>query len=488
MTKKVMLVLVDSIIPEVLERCVEDKTVPALQFLMERGKYWRDCVTVFPTMTASVDSSLMAGVYPDQHRVPGLIWYDPESREIINYINGWKCVTKLGISKCAENVLVYLNEKHLSKKVTTIFEELAKRGKTSAAVNAMVHRGHKKHRLKLPSLMRLATGFRLDMEVSGPDLMTLGAMVETDLDSRIPSKVRSARNWYGINDTHAVKAAKLILDTDRPDFLFIYLPDNDHEVHKISPDPQQAGKLLIQVDKRIQEILNQFLSWEDALNEYVVIVTGDHGQTKIGVGKEYNIDLDVLLQDFVVLQLGEEVGGQDLVVCNNERMAYIHPLKPELQEWIIDCLSAESRIDVISWKEKGGVRVREGGSGRELFFAPDGPMPDKYGRSWKMEGEERVLDVKVSDDVIHFGDYPDAFSRLYGALYSQDIPLIAVTARPQYEFKSRFYPTHQGGGSHGSLHKHDSLVPLIVAGTDESVPQPPRLVDLKDYMIRLLDE
>ncbi|MEV3728063.1 hypothetical protein ABND33_13215 [Paenibacillus larvae] len=86
-------------------------------------------------------------------------------------------------------------------------------------------------------------------------------------------------------------------------------------------------------------------------------------------------------------------------------------------------------------------------------------------------------------DILNYGDYPDALSRLFGALYSQDIPVVIITARPRYELKSRYYPTHLNGGSHGSLHKYDSLIPLIVTGTKHPVKEPPRLVDLKQFII-----
>jgi hypothetical protein len=63
--------------------------------------------------------------------------------------------------------------------------------------------------------------------------------------------------------------------------------------------------------------------------------------------------------------------------------------------------------------------------------------------------------------------------------------MIVVTARPRYEFLSRFYPTHLGGGSHGSLHKYDSMIPLIVAGSDCPVNEQPRLVDVKYLVLNL---
>jgi hypothetical protein len=102
-----------------------------------------------------------------------------------------------------------------------------------------------------------------------------------------------------------------------------------------------------------------------------------------------------------------------------------------------------------------------------------------------MTGELQVLDLSLHQDRLEYGDYPDALARLYGALYSQHVPVIVVTTRPRYELKSRYYPTHLNGGSHGSLHKYDSLIPLIVAGTDHPVKEPPRLIDLKNYIVEL---
>jgi predicted AlkP superfamily pyrophosphatase or phosphodiesterase len=483
--KKVMLLLVDSLMPHILEGCLQQRTTPALQFLVDRGRYWSNCITSFPTMTASVDSSLLTGTYPDVHRVPGLIWYDPEEKEIINYVNGWKCVSKLGLFNCMKNVLYNLNEEHLSKQVLTIFEELAKRGKTSASINAMIHRSVKKHRIQLPFLLDFITSFRFREEISGPDVMTLGAMVQTDIQN-IPKDLQSIKKLYGITDAYAVSATKsLIQFGNAPDFLLVYLPDNDHRIHKKNPDHGEES--LIQVDKCIQQILNMFPSWDEALNQFVFIVTSDHGQTRVGKEEEFNINLDVLLEQFQVLQLGENVKDHDLVVCNNERMAYIYILKPKMEGQILQQLLAETRMDIVATKENGGVRVKEGGSRRELYFKPNGQYVDIYGSSWEINGEWPVLDLRFREGIVDYGDYPDALSRLYGALYSQEIPMIVVTARPRYEFKSKFYPVHLNGGSHGSLHKYDSTIPLIITGTEHPINEPPRLIDLKNFVIKLFE-
>jgi hypothetical protein len=102
-------------------------------------------------------------------------------------------------------------------------------------------------------------------------------------------------------------------------------------------------------------------------------------------------------------------------------------------------------------------------------------------------GDPDVLDLRLHQGTIHYGDYPDALSRLYGALYSQDIPMIVITARPRYEFFCRHYPMHLNGGCHGSLHKYDSLIPLMIAGTEHPINEPPRLIDLKPYILELFE-
>jgi hypothetical protein len=493
--------MVDSFMPTVLNKCLASRTVPALQFLINHGQYRPDCVTVFPTMTASVDSSLMTGTYPDEHKVPSLIWYNPDEEEMVNYINGVKCVWKLGLQKCSRDVLINLNEKHLSQDVTTIFEELDKKGLTSASINLIIHRGSKRHNLQLPLPIEWASHIKQDQTISGPDILTLGAMVYPSfLKDKIGDFSIDPTNLYGINDDFAISVTiELIKEGKQPHFTMIYLPDNDHEVHKVSP---KEGELpLIKVDQQIQRLLNSFESWDKALEENIFIVTGDHGQTMVGKDKEYfNINLDDLLSDYRVFQLGEKIKEEhQVVVCNNERMAYLYPLKEGLQKQLILNMKKDTRIDLIAWKENRTIRVIEGGSERELIFYPDGAYTDPYGRKWTLEGDFSVLDIETvpeNDQFSHadkeirinFGDFPDALSRLYGALFSQTCPMIVINARPRYEFESRYHPTHNKGGSHGSLHKWDSIIPLIVTGNDHvDQPFPSRLVELKEYILRLYD-
>ena len=79
-----------------------------------------------------------------------------------------------------------------------------------------------------------------------------------------------------------------------------------------------------------------------------------------------------------------------------------------------------------------------------------------------------ILDFTVHDrGRVEYHDYPDPLARLHGALHSQEGRVLIVDAKPTYEFVEEHSHDHAGGGAHGSFHKVDSVVPLIVTGTDD---------------------
>lgn len=486
--KKVLLFLVDSMMPDVLEQCVAEGKAPAFQFMMEHGQYINDCVTVFPTMTASIDCSLVTGVYPNQHTVPGLVWYDPDTKKIINYINGAVPVAKIGIAHCAQNVLYDLNEQHLSRHVKTIHEELEEQGYVSGSINVIAHRGHKNHNLQLPFPLQAVTGGQLPRKVSGPTIFSMGTMAVPNIFRPIPWGMgHTSIGSYGINDAYAIDVLiEVIASGKQPDFTLVYLPDNDHKLHRT---PKKAVEHLAAVDQQLARFLNTYQSWETALDDNIFMFISDHGQTTIGVDPSHNIDLEKLLAQFRLHKLGEEIKQEDeIVVCNNERMTYLYPLQDGLTAQIVNAVRDEPRIDLIAWKEQEWVHVRKGGREQQaLRFCKGGTRTDCYGTAWTLEGDMEILDLATNaQGSICFDTYPDALSRLYGALFARKDAVVVVTAAPAHEFYSEYAPTHLGGGSHGSLHKRDSLIPLIVAGAKNIVKRPARLVDVKGFILQEL--
>ena len=116
-----------------------------------------------------------------------------------------------------------------------------------------------------------------------------------------------------------------------------------------------------------------------------------------------------------------------------------------------------------------------------------GNLVDQYRQTWTVKQNAEVLDLTVNADdrTLDYGQYPDVLERLSGALNSHTGDFLVVTAKPGYELKDRSSPTHEGGGGHGSIRQTESLVPLIIAGTEEK-PAYLRMIDLKAYLLGLL--
>jgi hypothetical protein len=101
----------------------------------------------------------------------------------------------------------------------------------------------------------------------------------------------------------------------------------------------------------------------------------------------------------------------------------------------------------------------------ELRFAPGGDLQDLRGRRWSVEGELGVLRAEVQDGRLLCTEYPDPLGRVWSALRCRNAGDILLSAAPGYEFVDWGGSAHVGGGSHGSLHRSDSLATLLWCGT-----------------------
>jgi hypothetical protein len=202
---------------------------------------------------------------------------------------------------------------------------------------------------------------------------------------------------------------------------------------------------------------------------------------------KFIIDLRKILKKYRIDRLERPIHENDqLVLCVNQRMAYIYVLDRDLPlSVIIERLRNDARIDIISWKNGDYINVVSGIRPGSLRYNKGGEYTDIYEQTWSIEGKTDLLDLYITDKgKVFYGDYPDALARLYGALHSHPGRFIVVNAKLGCEFKAQSTPFHLGGSGHGSLHKQESLVPLVIAGTT-ATPKFPRLVDMKDFVLQL---
>ena len=82
-----------------------------------------------------------------------------------------------------------------------------------------------------------------------------------------------------------------------------------------------------------------------------------------------------------------------------------------------------------------------------------------------MEGELGAIEADAADGALRSDAYPDALSRCWAAISCPTSGDLLISARPGHEFIDWGGVAHVGGGAHGSLHRSDSLGPLIFCGT-----------------------
>ncbi len=76
----VIVMVIDSLMDKPLQDAIKNNKAPALNYLIENGQYFPNVVSSFPTMSVTIDTSLLTGTYPDQHKIPGLVWYDKKKQ------------------------------------------------------------------------------------------------------------------------------------------------------------------------------------------------------------------------------------------------------------------------------------------------------------------------------------------------------------------------------------------------------------------------
>lgn len=195
--------------------------------------------------------------------------------------------------------------------------------------------------------------------------------------------------------------------------------------------------------------------------------------------------MDELLK-FYRLWSPKQQDGQ-LALALNERMGYIHIRDNSISyAEIVKLLQQEKRLSLIAWHEQGKNYVVNPDLAQQFSYSAQGSYVDDYKQSWTIEGEPQVIDLTIDEHMhITYGKYPDALARLHGALHAQEGKIIVVDVKPSYELQDETSYNHVGGGSHGSLHEEDSLVPLIVTGSDVPL-EDKRLVALQQWLLALV--
>jgi hypothetical protein len=253
-----------------------------------------------------------------------------------------------------------------------------------------------------------------------------------------------------------------MVEHDLFDFLLLSLPDNDTHSHRYGPYAQASS--IVEADRAIERMMHAGGGVDAFLENHAVIVLSDHSQTPI----EHRVNLAAELDHRDVLMPDGQPEDAEIAVSPAARSAMVYVLDPDDREAIVPVLTRElagiDGVDLVAHMTDGEAVVQSS-RGAELRFASGGEMVDLRGGHWSIEGDLETLGLAVSDGRAWSRTYPDALSRLWSALHCPRAGDVLVSARPGYEFVDWGGAHHVGGGSHGALHRGDSLGVLIMCGT-----------------------
>lgn len=455
--KRVVLAVIDGLVPEMLERAVADGRVPALARLMEEGVYVDDCVAAFPSVTPVCTASIATGAGPDRHGIPAMNWFHRGEARYVEYGSSLQATRAFGIQRSMTDTIYNLNLAHLSRRTPTLFETLDDAGLRTAGTTFLIYRGRHRHNPSGESaLARLVSAALFGHGVYGPR-----ELFYADLFSTRPTGCRSQLGLPGARDAHAGCVGAYMVEHDLFDFLLLSLPDNDAYSHRRGPEGQLESVEL--ADRQLARVMDAAGGPDEFLSDHAVVVLADHAHSLV----EYSISLEAVVAGWRVLRPEDPAPDEaEIAVCPGQRAAMVYALDPDARAGMVDDISEAARefdgVDLAMWLLDGRAVIA--GRRGTLRFQPGEEVRDERGEGWRLEGDLAAIEATVDGDVLRSDAYPDALGRVWSALHCTHVGDVVLSAAPGHEFVDWGGAAHLGAGSHGSLHRDDSLAPLLWCG------------------------
>jgi Type I phosphodiesterase / nucleotide pyrophosphatase len=455
--RKVVLTVIDALDPAALQRAVADGQAPMLKAIMDRGSYVDESVSTFPSLTPVAAPAIATGLGPDEHLIPSMNWYHRGEERYVEYGSSFQATRAHGIFRSLTDTVYNMNLAHLTQQRRTVFEHLDDAGLRTACTTYLIYRGRHRHEPSRDSpYIKLAEA----AQFRHPTWAARELFYADIFDSQ-GTGCFSTLGMPGQRDRHAGCVGAHLVENDLFDFLLFSLPDNDTYSHRAGPSGQPHS--IAEADRALERLMHPAGGAEAFLEEHAVIVVSDHSHSTIS----HSTNLAEALDDWRILSPSDvEPEEAQIAVCPGSRSAQVYALRDADRTAVVDgvvgLLGDVDGVDLVARCDDGGARVSSGRG--ELRFAPGGDLVDARGGSWTVEGDLETLDLETSGGDVRSHDYPDALGRLWSALCCARAGEVQVSAEPGWEFTDWGGNDHVGGGSHGSLHRCDSLGVLVTSG------------------------
>ena len=437
----VIILLADGARPDVLERAIDNGSLPSLAQLRDEGSF-NTVTTSFPSVTGPAYTPFLLGRYPGPLGLPGLRWFDRTR------------ATARGFGNCRSYVGTEMRfiDSDLDPSAPTLFELAGP---------------------ALGALSVIGRGLRR-VDRIGRGVVFAARAARTHFTGNVAG-------WLEIDRRASAKVARHIRE-QRPRVAFAAFPGIDKASHSTGHDSPAVHEAMRILDATVAEIrwdAERSGRW-DSTHLWIV---SDHGHSPVNA----HDDLASLLRSWghdIITHPWVFSGGRDAaVMVSGNAMAHVYleldraerpwwpslaPRWSELVAALLDRPSVDLMILPLS-PEDCEVRSRSRGTARirarNNSYSYDTVTGDPLGI-----GAHEGLSDADAYDVTASTDYPDAIvqiARLASASRSGEIILSAVRG---WDFRSRHEPIPHVS-SHGALHREHMLVPLL---TNKPVAYTPR--------------
>jgi hypothetical protein len=475
--KKLVLTYVDSLRTDMLQRTVAEERAPTFAALLERGALIPDCVSSFPSVTPVACAEMVTGVGADRHWISGMNWYHRLERRYVEYGSSLDATRSVGVFRALYDLVYNMNLAHLSPEVDTLFERLDDAGARTACTPFLIYRGRHRHQVSLDGLLRRAvdaTRLKFQHHTWGPRELFYGDLYAS---REVPCKSTSIP---GARDGYSACCAAEMTRADAFDFLLFSLADNDNYSHRHGPEASVES--IARADSCLAELVEAGGGLDRFLEDHALILVADHAQTPVDRGLPL---ADLLAREWSVLAPSDErPESAQLAVSPTGRAAHVYLLPNDSaragHDEVRQSLARIEGVELVCWLEHSDgtpLERREMGlssqsravatverAGQQLRFNPGGAVEDLRGGSWDLRGELTVLDARLESGRLSSEEYPDPLARVFAGLAAPHAGDFIVSLAPGYEAVDWGGISHAGGGSHGSLHRGDSLGPLLFVG------------------------
>lgn len=482
-----------------LRKAIAAGAAPTFAALAERGELVEDVVSSFPSVTPVASSEIVTGVPASRHWIIGMNWFHRVERRYVEYGSSFEATRTFGLFRAMYDLVYNMNLGHLSHEVETVFERLGDAGVRTACTPFLIYRGRRRHELSLEGLARrVAEATRFRHAVWGPDEFFYGDLYASRRTGCGPSLTRP-----GVRDDYSACVAADVVERELYDFMLLSLPDNDFHSHRFGPEATIES--IAKADACFRRVVDAGGGLDPFLDQNAVLLCADHAQTAVAEGVSL---AELLGEDWRVLQPNDEYpAAAELAVSPTARAANVYLLDANgrhgiTHERIRATLREHASIDLVAWLagadgapiERTGAESLDPASVEavvergawQLRFRPGGQLLDRRRRDWSIHGQPEALAADITRGRFESDDYPEALSRLWGALTAPHAGDVMVSATLGWEFVDWGGTAHVGGGSHGSLHRDDSLAPAIFVGCDRPRPRAGGQVTLRDLAPAIL--